>query len=224
MTKRVVAVVIGAALLAMGACGGGDDEGSDGSSDSATTTSAATKGSNEDAGAANGAGELPKFSTEFDRVCKTQVGFPGATAYEKAPGTHPVMFFEEFRGESYVSTSRSLPEGWAIKEDTDYEDNGELAAVQLVACSDRVKTTPTGNTCDFDDDGKKVSLELVDSTWELKVYEATTGKQVGDTATLEAKSGDCPYIAAFRKGDTTYVVEPSDDDYINALKEFVAVS
>lgn len=223
MAKRVVAVLIGATLLVMGACGGGDKKGSDVSSGSATTTSDATKGTIKGVGTAKGAGELPQFSTEFDRVCKTQVGFPGATAYEKAPGTHPVMFFEEFRGESYVSTSRTLPEGWTIKEDTDYEDNGELKAVQLVACSDRVKTTPTGNKCEFEDDGKKVNLELVDSTWEFKVYEATTGKQVGATATLEAKSGDCPYIAAFRKGDTTYVVEPSDDDYINVLKEFVAV-
>jgi hypothetical protein len=150
------------------------------------------------------------------------VGFPGAKAYEKTPGVHPVALFEDYRGEGLVASSRSLPAGWAVKDDANFQDNSEFAAVELVACSDRVKETPTGKQCELDNKGTKVKLELVDATYVVKVYTASTGKELGST-TLEAKSKDCPYLAVFKQGDTTYVDQPSDDDYINALKAHVAV-
>ena len=153
-------------------------------------------------------------------MCTTQVGFPGARAYEKTPGTHQVLLLENDHDKGYITSSKDLPEGWSIKEDSNFQDNSELAPVQLIACSKRVKETPTGKQCDFDNDGTKVTLELADSTYDLKVYAATTGKEVG-ASTLEGKSADCPYIAVFNKGDTTYVSEPSEDDYTNALKPYV---
>ena len=208
-----MAVVAGSMALVFAACGGGRG---DTSASPTTVVAGATT-------TAPGDGKLPQFASEFERVCNTQVGFPGAHAYEGTPGVmHPVALFEDYRGEGFLSTSRTLPAGWAVKEDTDYKNNSELAAVELVACSDRVKETPTGKQCEFDSDGKKVKLELVDATFELKIYTASTGKGVGTATTLEARSTDCPYIAAFKKGDTKFVTEPSDDDYINALKAAVA--
>lgn len=164
---------------------------------------------------------MPAFLGEFDRVCTTQVRFPGVAAYEAAPGVHPVVLFEDFRGEGFVESSRQLPGGWAVEQDTNFEDTSDLEAAQLVACSDRVKEIPTGIKCDFEDDGEKIQLELVDADYELKVYAATTG-ELKQEQTLQARNTECPFIATFKKGDTTFVNEPSDDDYINALKPVVA--
>jgi hypothetical protein len=131
-----------------------------------------------------------------------------------------MVFFEEYRGKSWVNTG-TFPDGWVVKEDTNYKDNSELKAVQLIGCADRIKETPTGKKCEFENKGKKTTLELVDSTYELKVYAATTGKELQSTV-IEAKDPDCPYLATFQEGDTTYVNEPSDDDYTNAVKPLVA--
>jgi hypothetical protein len=224
-TKRwVVAVLVAATLLAGGACGGGGDDGGDG----------ATKGKAGDDGAAaptttavDPATEVPAFLSDYERVCTTQVGFGGASAYEAAPGVHPVVLFEDYRGEGFVQSSRSLPAGWAVQEDTDFKNTSDLAKAELVACSDRVKETPTGKQCTFKgdedakgDDAKPVDLELVDATYELKVYEARTAKLLS-TSTLEATSTECPFIATFKKGDSTFVDQPSDDDYTAALKAAV---
>lgn len=212
MMKRALGLLLWSVMLAFAACGGTKHN-------SATTTSAS--GAARSSTTAVDAPELPQFSSKFDRVCTTQVGFPGAASYESAAGLHPVILFEEYRGKSYVSSSRTLPQGWTVKEDADFNDNSELKAVQLVACSDRVKESPTGKMCDFEDKGDKVKLELVDATYDLTIYAATSGKQV-QKSTLEAKTTDCPYIAAFQKGDTTFVSQPSDDQYIAALKPVIA--
>lgn len=220
--RRAWVVLVVVALGVLGACGGGDDGGdgeAKGGDDTATTASGASGG----AGSSSQAAEVPKFLDDLERVCTTQVGFPGVTAYEAAPGTHPVVLFEDYRGEGFVQSSRSLPGGWAVEQDADYEDTKDLEATELVACSDRVAEQPTGVKCQFkdDDDPKGVELELVDATYQLKVYEATTGK-LQHEQTLEAKNTTCPYFATFKKGDTTFVNQPSDDDYTAALKSVVA--
>ena len=217
MATGVVVAVLTAA------CGGGSGDDDDGAASGGDPAAASTTTS----AAAGGATETPAFLADLDRVCTTQVGFGGLTAYEQAPGVHPVALFEDFRGEDdFLETSRQLPAGWAVEQDADYEDASELEAIQLVACADRVAESPTGIRCEFDDkdDGAgKVELELVDATYELKVYAATTGELVHE-ARLEAKETDCPFIATFRKGDTTFVDQPSDDEYIAALKPVVAPS
>jgi hypothetical protein len=161
------------------------------------------------------------FAQDFKRVCTTQVGFPGAASYEAVPGVHPTILFEKTDSRNYVTTSRTLPEGWAVKEDSNFNDNSELKATQLIACSERTKEIPTGTPCEFEKDGTKVTLELVNAAYELKVYTATTGRQV-HVAQLETKDTECPFIVVFTKGDTKHITEPSDDEYIAALKTVVA--
>lgn len=76
----------------------------------------------------------------------------------------------------------------------------------------------TGIGCEFDDDESgTIKLELVDAAYQLKVYAATTG-ELQHEQTLGAKDTKCPFVATFRKGDTTFVHQPSDDDYIAALR------
>jgi hypothetical protein len=168
--------------------------------------------------------DLPAFSTEWATVCTTQVGYAGAKAYEPGPGPHTIVYMENYRDEgNYITSSRTLPAGWALVEDTDYEDNSEFAAVELVGCLDRTETTPTGIQCDFEDEGVTTTLELVDADYDLTIYAATSGESIGTTA-ITASEDECPFIATFQDGDTEFVASPSDDDIVNALKEFVAPS
>ena len=215
MTGRMARLFVGVAALAVlaGACGGGGG----GSSAKSTTT---TTGSAAATTPTSAGPELPKFASDFKRVCTTQVGFAGASSYEPGPGPHPVQLMEEAKS-GYITTSRDLPQGWAVKEDSNFDDNSELKPVQLIACAHLASKRPTGKKCDFEDKGEKTTLELVDTTYELTIYKATDGKAL-TKSTLEGKSDECPMLAVWTKGDTTYLTEPSDDQYIAALKPTVA--
>jgi hypothetical protein len=208
-TFRVGLLVV---LTALTACGGGGD--SDVAADSGNKAGATTTT------AAEPEVDVPAFPGDFDRLCTTQVGFKGVAAYEGGPGPHPLMFFDDHRGEGFVESAQQLPAGWKVEQDMNYEDNSDLQKTQLVACNDRVKEIPTGIVCDFEDDGEAIKLELVDSDYDLKVYAASTGELVHE-AHLEARSKECPYVAAFQKGDKTFVNEPTEDQLINALKPVV---
>lgn len=172
--------------------------------------------------ATEAAAELPGFMSDFDRVCNTQVGYTGATSFvAAAPGVAPIVLLEEYQdGGDYIESARQLPAGWTVEQDSNYEDNSELKAIQLVGCLEQLTATPNGTMCEFDSEGTKVNLELVDGTFELRVYAATTGEQVG-AVPLEAKGTECPMFATFREGDTTYFNTIDDDQVINAIKTFV---
>ena len=221
---RARLALAGALLIVLAACGGGSgDDGGDavaGSGDEGDA--AATEKAAGDADAVT-RDELPPFLADLERVCTTQLGFLGLTPYDASKGmVHPVVLFEDYRGEGFIDSSRTLPAGWEVAQDEDYEDSTDLKPIELVACSDRVAEDPTGIMCTFkgDDGEPDTKLELVDATFELKVYAATTG-ELKHEATLEAKEDECPFIATFEKGDKTFVAEPSDDDYVAALKPVV---
>jgi hypothetical protein len=237
VVRRLVVVVFGLGLLA--SCGGGGDSGVSATTAAAppttstpstteevipasSTTASAPTTSAAPATTAAASAELPAFMNEFDRVCKTQVGFSGATAYDGAPGTHPVALLEDaFEDDDlYIESSNQLPAGWTIEQDSDFADNSELAAVQLVACLDRTATAPTGTQCEFDNNGTKITLELTNATYELKVFGAVTGEAVGNTSITTTET-ECPFIAVFREGDTQHIASLSDDDLTNALKPYV---
>ena len=226
MVKRWVAGL--AVLLAVSvsaACGGGGDDGDGGGGGSSAAASSGDD-SEEKTGAVEKKArelEVPQFLGDLERVCTTQLGYLGVSAYERGQGmVHPVVLFEDYRGEGFVESSRSLPAGWQVEQDTDYEDNEDLKVTELVACSDRTAESPTGIVCTFEgDDGEPpAKLELVDATYEVKVYAARTGELLHST-TLEATETECPFIATYEKGDKTFVDQPSDDEYIGALKPVV---
>ena len=218
-------------IVVLGACGGGGlaEDATDPApptQNTAPTTAPhgdeAPTDTAETAAPGGEAGELPAFLGDFERVCTTQVGFPGAAEYDGEPGIHPVALFEEFTDEedNFLETSRQLPAAWVVKQDTDYEDNSELAAIELIGCSDRVAQTPNGTKCDFDSDGKEVTLELVDARYVVTVYEATTGEEV-TSGKVSAKSTDCPSFVSFEEGQTELVNEPTDAQIIKLLRPAV---
>jgi hypothetical protein len=215
--RRSVMLACGMALVASACGGGGDDVVGAG----VTAAPEAGAPAPEEPATVADAGELPAFMSEFSRVCTTQVGFPGAATYSGEPGLHPIALFEEYRDEdNYLETSRTLPAAWVITQDADYEDNTELARVELVGCADLVVETPTGTMCTFDADGEEISLELVDATYEVAVYEATTGEQVASER-VQASRTTCPAIVSYTEGQTQLVNDPTDDQIINVLKPVV---
>jgi hypothetical protein len=231
--RRFVGLLIGITVLAS-ACGGGDDSGvsaaptTASSSDAPSTAAATTAASGGSAATSSGsevpAGELPDFSQDFDRLCTSQVGYRGAAAYDQGgAGPHPVIVFTEdgFEDDSFIESSPTLPDGWLVQQDSNFEDNSDLAVTQLVACADRTSTTPNGTSCDFDNDGEKLSLTLVDATYDLIVYNASTGAEVGRSK-VDASTTDCPFFVFVDEGQTDYVNRPTDDDLTSALKPFVA--
>ena len=217
-TTAFTVALLALGLAALAGCSSDD-------SDSDTTNESTDDSENsETPGGEEPSGDLPQFSTEWDQLCTTQVGFPGATEYTSDPGPNVIVYMENYRDEgNYITSSRALPAGWALQEDDDYEDNSEFAAVELVGCLDRTATTPTGIDCEFDDDGTTLTLELVDASYDLTVYAATSADVIG-TKSITAAETECPFIVSSEEGDTEYVATPSDDDIVNALKEFVAPS
>lgn len=214
------------ALLLLAACGGGDDgDGDEGAGDDevAATTTEDTEPENdeqeEEAEGEESATELPDFLDDFTRVCENQVGFGGAAEYTAGPGPHLMAFFEEF-DENLIESSRELPAGWAVEQDLDFEDNSEFADVELVVCGVRTDERPNGTTCDFDDEGETVTLELVDTTYEYTAYEAASGEEVR-SFTLEGNSTECPLFALLDEDDPTHRNEPADEEVIAGLQPIV---
>jgi hypothetical protein len=231
--RRLVGLVVVLVFAAVGCGGGGDDAGV--SADTTPTvskdgpTSAADTSASDDGTGTGGAsdapvGELPDFAQDFDRVCTSQVGYAGATAFDASGAApHPVVVFveDDVNDGQYITSGATLPDGWQVVEDSNFEDNRDLATAQLVACANKASTTPNGTTCDFDNDGETLTLNLVDASYELVVYEAATGTEVGRT-TVEAATTDCPFMVFVDEGQTDYVNTPTADALTVALKPFVA--
>jgi hypothetical protein len=167
--------------------------------------------------------ELPQFDAELSRVCETQIGFGGATALSNGPGPRPVILFRENNG-IFIESSADLPAGWRIDADLDFDDNSELQPLEMIACSAITSQTPNGIACDLEgDDGSITTLALVDVTYELTVYEATSAEVIG-TSVIEAASERCPTIVLVDQGQTDYLNTPSADQFIVALEPFVLPS
>ena len=191
----------------------------------ATTPGASSVDAGPSQRASQGAGaDLPGFMSDFDRVCETQVGFAGAAAYEAGAGLHPVVVFTDFGDPpTLIQSSPTMPEGWTVIEDANYEDNSDLADVQLVACSRRVEATPNGTTCDFEpsDGSGKVTLELTDTTYELDDLLGAERRGRGRAHGWKPPPANAPTSPRSRTA-TTNLNDPTEDQYINALKAIVA--
>ncbi|BAN03814.1 hypothetical protein [Ilumatobacter coccineus] len=228
MNRRFVPVIT-IAMLVGAACGGGSDDAASSpaaadDASEAVTDAPADDSSDSDESADSGlVADLPQFLSDFERVCTTETGFAGATPYSDGPGPHPfVLLVESDSGSMFDRTISDAPPGWAIETDLDFDDNSEFVATELIACATQSSAEPTGIMCDLElDDDSVVTLELVDVTMDLTIREATTGNVVG-TETLDGSDAECPFFALINDGDTQHMNTPTDDDYISALKPYVA--
>jgi hypothetical protein len=158
--------------------------------------------------------ESPIFSTSYAQVCNG-AALPGAAAYSKSPGVHPLIVMNRKDPQSSFdqkTPSDRFPKSWLINI-TNAKDN------QLVVCMTTSKRE-LKKKCDFPankpSDLKHV-LEMYNTTYDATLYEAKTGKKLASKNIL-AKANECPMFHMFSK---TEVVDKEDGNYEQALIDFV---
>ncbi|WP_410811188.1 hypothetical protein [Micromonospora sp. 067-2] len=164
------------------------------------------------------ASAYPAEKTEdLDRVCDEDIFYPELPKRAgKAP--HPVvLLLSEYPGLRYqdsgyyydLGLSAKVEQTWAAKDPR---------KVQMVACLDRVGTGSTIRSCKFDDP-KPQTVQLVRTTWRLRVYEAATGRKLLDRK-MNGDDQKCPYVVMVG-ADRKIYAEVSDRAAIAALRTLV---
>lgn len=164
--------------------------------------------------------ERPLMSFDFEPVCR-RGKVEGAAAYEPTPGqVHPILVFrrDDPEDNSYYEVSPStleLPVPWMV----DYQ--GDYTTVELVACLTRTGGDLVG-TCDYKDDDSEETylLDIYNSTYEVKIYAARTGEEVG-TTTVEATMDDCPKFYMFGEKKEDYFAWPPSGVLESTLRPYV---
>lgn len=156
-------------------------------------------------------GEKPGSLTSFARMCFGGSSFGRAAAYNDQ-GPHPLVYFPPI---SRIPTS--LP----------VDERGTAAAardVQLVACSRANGRTSDKEVryCSYEGGYSRVYFQ---GRYEVDVYEARTGRQVGHrTLVGNISTVDCPsrvYSSIDITGRHEEETYPEQDDYNTALSGFV---
>lgn len=188
--RSVIAVpAAGLALAVLSACGG-DGGGAPG----------VGNGANAVGGQPDVAVGSVLFPDNFKGVCS---GAPvsRAAAYAPAAASHKALYFATYR-DDFMDRSSSLPRDWTVQ----WSPNGDaLQAIDVVVCARRTAAREV-RVCDQyrsngRDTGNRVRWHT--ATYELSVREARTGRQLGETRTVEATDSDCPMFQTFRgEGET----------------------
>lgn len=145
---------------------------------------------------------LPLSVFGYEAVCR-QGTIAEAAAYAPSAGSvSPLVLFDRTGTDqnSYNFSGNilfKLPEPWMVNYD------GDPTKVQLVGCITRTAATPV-DKCEFQDDedsSKIYTLNTFDATYEVKLFEAQTGKEVAATS-IDAAYGECPTMSMFSDDDT----------------------
>ncbi|MFK7919735.1 MAG: hypothetical protein AB8G14_16790 [Ilumatobacter sp.] len=224
MSSRLLPALV-TSLLIFTACSGSDssdsstdDDASSGDSRSTETTEATSSDSAADDVASDAdRGEVPEFAFELARLCTTQDGYDGLTPLAEGTGPNLTQLTEERDDGEFVNQGFPGPDGWLSNS------RNEITAIELVACSSIGEFVDSGVTCDYDlDDGTSLSLTLMTGTYDLVVYEATTGDVVS-TSVVEADSLECERdsFTLFRADQTEIFATPTQEAYIEALRPVI---
>lgn len=168
------------ALAALAACGG----------DKGANAGGEAKGGN----AAEVAVGSVLFPDNFKGVC-SGASVSAATAYDPAATTHKALYFATYR-DDFLDQSSSLPGDWTIQ----WSPNGDaLRGIDLVVCARRTAARQVRVCEGYQNHGRPTQnrVNWHSATYQLSVREARTGRQLGQTATVEAAASDCPMFQTF---------------------------
>ena len=207
--KSVIAFPAAAfALAALAACGG-DKSGNAGAS-----------GGNAQSAEADLAAARRLFPDNFKGVCS---GAPvsSATAYDSRATTHKALYFATYR-DDFTDRSSSLPGDWTVQWSPDRD---ALQAIDLVVCARRTAAREV-RVCDgYQNHGNPTQnrVRWHEATYELSVREAKTGRQLGQTATVEATGSGCPSFMTFQSDSETVdaYASPSDTAVADFLRPHI---
>ena len=174
------------AFAALASCGG--DGGTAGAGEGNGGTGAAS------------AQATPLFPDNFKGVC-SGASVSTATAYNPSAAAHKALYFTTYE-DDFTDRSSSLPGDWTVQ----WSPSGDaLRAIDLVVCARRTAAREV-KICDgYQNDGRPTQnrVRWHTATYELSVREARTGRQLGDTATVEATDSDCPMFRNFDSDSET---------------------
>jgi hypothetical protein len=174
------------ALAALAACGG----------DKGANAGGEAKGGN----AAEVAVGSVLFPDNFKGVC-SGASVSAATAYDPAATTHKALYFATYR-DDFLDQSSSLPRDWTVQ----WSPNGDaLRAIDLVVCARRTAARQVRVCEGYQNHGRPTRnrVNWHSATYELSVREARTGRQLGQTTTVEASASDCPMFQTFHSDTET---------------------
>lgn len=135
--------------------------------------------------------EPSKFLLDSDlsKVCN-ELPEKAAKAYDGSTGQiHPtIVFSRKGENDKYSKSYDSDFDGWKADDAKGYE---------LVACV-TAKSSTKVKECKFDSKTPVHYLDLEDASFEMAVYEAKTGKQLGKKSVDLKVDKDCPMIWMFK--------------------------
>jgi hypothetical protein len=151
--------------------------------------------------------------SSYDRVCDGE-GVPGASAYSKTPGVHPIVWMKRENTQSAFNVDFTLkpPRTWVAQPK-------KAAEAQLVVCLTKTKRS-LNKKCDFPPEkpGEPAyKLDLYAVTYQADLYEAKTGKKV-TSKDISVKDDKCPMLHMFTKGES---VDQTDASYEEAVISFI---
>ncbi len=162
------------------------------------------------------------FADDFQPVCSGAT-VSAATPYAKTAATgHKALYIETYKNGDLVDSSSELPADWTVQ----FTASGNAwAAIDVVLCGKRT-AQKFAQSCDgytVDNKPDALVVKMYTATYMLTAYEATTGKQLGNTV-VAASDGSCPTsefgVAAGTKTMTDYAT-PSSDQIVAFAKTYL---
>lgn len=180
--RSVIGLVLAAGVVGLAACGGGDgqvDLNPGVAEDPVTITEAP---SNPDAAAGVCTGTPNRDAADYDQRNGT------VTVFQKNPGSSDYVF------RSYLD---QLPEGTVALEPSQ---------ASVVVCLD-VTNSEVIDTCTYTDEqsGEDFTLEIASASYDVKIFEAQTGRKIDDEVDLEEDARECPASATFTEGENSQI-------------------
>ncbi|SEP39507.1 hypothetical protein [Amycolatopsis saalfeldensis] len=137
--------------------------------------------------------------------------FPDNDAYT-GPGPHPVAVFTTSDSDSLdlASMGADVPPQW---DDVRLDPR----RVQVIACLDAPGDGPYLTDCKFTSD----TLKLIQGTYDVTLYEAKTGEEIGTAQLLGSSQPGCPSLTLTKSGADSIHTEPDFAAYRAALGKYV---
>lgn len=160
--------------------------------------------------------EVASSTFDYEAVCNGGSITNAATLSDKASAK--IMTF---------SQSPRLNGGWRYESvgygKPYYASSTDVELISVVACLEEVKSArAVGQTCDYKDDGKTVTIKYYSSQYELSFYEAKTGKKISEGGTINAPANTCPSFISYNATTLTAYASLDEDALDAKYTDFIA--
>ena len=156
-----------------------------------------------------------EYLTDYDEVCKKVATVSNSKSYSKGDLPNVVVLKQSAVSDLFTTMSPIFKD--ASIQAADYKVPTD---VQLVACLTVDETNDVAGVCEAEQNGKKVSLKKTAVTYKLEVFEAKTGKKLGNGA-VDGPITDCPLLVYYDQSDPRVYGEPDSVKLESALVSII---